>query len=134
MAVIHMPDWMTPREFKSPAVRKYTLVKSSSDPGGANTNIDYEQKLNPQQRQVVLAGPGPMLVIAGAGSGIGRSVSLAFLNEGCTVVLPGRREDALNETIAKAVPAGERVLAVSTDVGDPASVQALFQKTKGSQG
>lgn len=61
-------------------------------------------------------------------------MSLAFLNEGCTVVLPGRREDALNETIAKAVPAGERVLAVSTDVGDPASVQALFQKTKGSQG
>ena len=49
-------------------VRKYRL-KSAGPPAGANTNIDYERELNPAQREVALAGDGPMLVIAGAGSG-----------------------------------------------------------------
>ncbi len=68
MAVIHLPDWMTPQAFKGPVVRKYTL-KQSERSSGANSNIDYESELNEQQRAVVLAGGGPLLVIAGAGSG-----------------------------------------------------------------
>ena len=69
-------------------------------------------------------------IVTGAGSGIGRAVSIAFLQEGCRVVLAGRREDALNETISKAGSNGERALAVPSDVGDPSSVHALFQMTK----
>lgn len=73
-------------------------------------------------------------IVTGAGSGIGRAVSLAFLREGCTVVLAGRRADALEDTIAKAESTGERALAVPSDVSDPASVHALFQKTKEQYG
>ncbi len=63
-------------------------------------------------------------IVTGAGSGIGREAAVALLNEGYCVGLAGRRRDALEETAAM-VP-GANALAVSTDVGDPASVAALF--------
>ncbi|AMJ60307.1 SDR family oxidoreductase [Bosea sp. PAMC 26642] len=69
-------------------------------------------------------------IITGAGSGVGRSVALAFLKDGYRTVLAGRRADALEETIAlSGAPAGQ-ALAVPTDVTDKASVDALFAKTK----
>ncbi len=69
-------------------------------------------------------------LVTGAGSGIGRACALALHAAGYHVVLAGRRLDALNETIAAAPEGRERLLAVPTDVGDPASVKALFAKTK----
>jgi len=47
-------------------VRKYTLKSEKPAP---NPEPDYLKVLNPQQRAVVTAPPGPALVIAGAGSG-----------------------------------------------------------------
>jgi NAD(P)-dependent dehydrogenase (short-subunit alcohol dehydrogenase family) len=68
-------------------------------------------------------------IVTGAGSGIGRASAIALLNAGYHVALAGRREDALQQTIAEAGDAGQRALAVPTDVRDPASVKALFAKT-----
>jgi NAD(P)-dependent dehydrogenase (short-subunit alcohol dehydrogenase family) len=68
-------------------------------------------------------------IVTGAGSGIGRAAAVALLNEGYAVGLAGRRAEALQETADVAGPAGERALAVPTDVGDPASVRALFDRT-----
>ncbi len=68
-------------------------------------------------------------IITGAGSGIGKRTSLALLKEGYSVVLAGRRVEALEST-AEEASAGSRALVVGTDVRDPASVQALFSKTK----
>ncbi|HTY93742.1 MAG TPA: SDR family oxidoreductase [Steroidobacteraceae bacterium] len=69
-------------------------------------------------------------LITGAGSGIGRAVALAFLAGGFRVVLAGRRESALNQTLAAAGEAAGRGLAVACDVTDAASVQALFARTR----
>jgi NAD(P)-dependent dehydrogenase (short-subunit alcohol dehydrogenase family) len=68
-------------------------------------------------------------LVTGAGSGVGRAVALALLREGYAVALAGRRADALAGTEALA-PAGSRVLAVPTDVTDPASVRALFERVR----
>src|SRR5262245_37276294 len=68
-------------------------------------------------------------LVTGAGSEIGRATALALLNDVHTVVLAGRRAEALQETAARA-GAGARTLVIPTDVSDPASVHALFEKTK----
>ena len=55
---------------------------------------------------------------------------LSMLREGWSVVLAGRRPGPLEKTKAEAGADSERALAVPADVSDPASVQALFAKTK----
>jgi NAD(P)-dependent dehydrogenase (short-subunit alcohol dehydrogenase family) len=67
-------------------------------------------------------------IVTGAGSGIGRATALALLREGYSVVLAGRRPEALAETVARA-PKGSPALAVPTDVTDPAAVKTLFDTT-----
>ena len=46
--------------------RTYTIKRPATSPARRKA---YEEKLNPQQLEVVMAGGGPLLVIAGAGSG-----------------------------------------------------------------
>ena len=64
-------------------------------------------------------------LVTGAGSGIGRHSALALAEAGYAVALAGRRQDALEETAAMA-GTDARMLPVSTDVGDPQAVDALF--------
>jgi NAD(P)-dependent dehydrogenase (short-subunit alcohol dehydrogenase family) len=72
-------------------------------------------------------------IVTGAGSGIGKAAALALFREGYAVVLAGRRLDRL-EAVAQEAGDAKRVLAVATDVTDPASVHALFEKTRQSFG
>ena len=53
-------------------MREYVLRPAAGAPAG---RIDYARDLNEQQREVVLAGEGPILVIAGAGSGKTRTLT-----------------------------------------------------------
>ena len=76
---------------------------------------------------------GKVAIVTGAGSGIGRSVALAFLKEGYRVALAGRRRELLEQT-AKDSEAGERALVVQTDVTDANSVHALFAATRNKFG
>ncbi|MCA3130641.1 MAG: SDR family oxidoreductase [Betaproteobacteria bacterium] len=76
---------------------------------------------------------GKVAVITGAGTGIGKSVALAFLADGYSVALAGRRREALEQVAAQS-GAGARALPVPTDVADPASVKALFDTVKSAFG
>ncbi len=73
---------------------------------------------------------GKIALVTGAGSGIGRAVSLALQSAGYSVVLAGRRAEPLERTAASASAAGGRMLPVLTDVTSPDSVRALFAKTQ----
>ena len=77
---------------------------------------------------------GKIALVTGAGSGIGRATAVALLREGYSVVLAGRRPDPLKQTADAAGRDGSRALAVPTDVSDPASVRALFDRTKAAFG
>ena len=69
-------------------------------------------------------------IVTGAGTGIGKHSALALLQEGYAVALAGRRKELLEATAAEGKSAGSRALVVPTDVSDPASIRALFAKTK----
>ncbi len=69
-------------------------------------------------------------LVTGAGSGIGRQVAIALCEAGYSVTLAGRREEPLKETAALAGESGSRTLVVPTDVSEPSSVTALFDKTR----
>jgi NAD(P)-dependent dehydrogenase (short-subunit alcohol dehydrogenase family) len=69
-------------------------------------------------------------IVTGAGTGIGKCTALALLREGYSVILAGRRVEPLEMTAKEAGPFGSQARAVPTDVSDPASVRALFMKTK----
>jgi NAD(P)-dependent dehydrogenase (short-subunit alcohol dehydrogenase family) len=72
---------------------------------------------------------GKVAVVTGAGSGIGRAVSLALEKDGYSVALAGRRAEELQRTAGMAAAAGT-MLPVRTDVSDPASVKNLFAATR----
>lgn len=70
-----------------------------------------------------------VVVVTGAGSGIGRSVVLKLLQNGHKVALAGRRQEALQETLAAAEQYASEGFAVPTDVTDADAVQTLFTQT-----
>ena len=74
--------------------------------------------------------PARVAIVTGAGTGIGRAVALALVEDGYSVVFAGRRADLLAAAVTGAGEAASRCLAVPTDVKDPASVSALFAATK----
>jgi NAD(P)-dependent dehydrogenase (short-subunit alcohol dehydrogenase family) len=77
---------------------------------------------------------GRVALVTGAGSGIGRAVSLALHSDGYSVVLAGRRASELEKTAARGERSENRMLAVPTDVTKPDEVGLLFAKAKAAFG
>ena len=78
--------------------------------------------------------PEKVALVTGAGSGIGKAVTLALANAGYAVVLAGRREEPLAAVAESAQKAGLRALSVPTDVSDPVSVKRLFAQVQDTFG
>ncbi len=70
---------------------------------------------------------GKVVIVTGAGSGIGAATARRFLQEGALVVLNGRREHKLHETLT-GVDAG-KALVHPGDISDEAYVKRLVEDT-----
>ena len=83
---------------------------------------------NPANQQT-----GKIVLIAGAGSGIGAAAARVWSKAGAEgIVLVGRRADRLDAT-AKELK-DSRTLCVSADMADEASIASLFPKIKAEMG
>ena len=71
---------------------------------------------------------GRSAIVTGAGSGIGRAVSVAFARAGADVALLGRRRDRLDATATEITAAGRTPVVLPVDVRDEAAVRAAVQE------
>ena len=69
-------------------------------------------------------------IVTGAGTGVGKSASLALADEGWTIVLAGRRKDPIEAVANEIKSRGGNASAIVTDTSDTKSVKGLFEKTK----
>ena len=69
-------------------------------------------------------------IVTGAGTGVGKSASLALADEGWTIVLAGRRKDPIEAVTNEIKSRGGNALAIVTDTSDTKSVKGLFEETK----
>src|SRR5437762_994694 len=81
-----------------------------------------------------MASNGKVALVTGGGSGIGKASAIALGKEGFAVVVAGRRPKPLQAVVSEIEGLQGRALGVPTDVGDSASVEALFAATKAKFG
>lgn len=70
---------------------------------------------------------GRVAVVTGGGSGLGRAMALEFARLGASVVVAGRRPEALEETVACIEDDGGVAHWKPTDVRDPEQVDAMVE-------
>jgi NAD(P)-dependent dehydrogenase (short-subunit alcohol dehydrogenase family) len=71
---------------------------------------------------------GKRAFVSGAGGGIGEATALKFASEGAGVIAADIRREAAEATAQKIAASGGRSVAVSGDIADPRSCQALIDE------
>lgn len=74
------------------------------------------------------------VLVTGGGAGIGRAIALAFAREGAAVVVAGRSEEPLNQTVKFITDGGARATASTADVTRSEDVAALVAGTVAAYG
>jgi NAD(P)-dependent dehydrogenase (short-subunit alcohol dehydrogenase family) len=65
-------------------------------------------------------------IVTGGGTGIGRASALALGREGYTVVIAGRRQKPLEQTVRDGADEGSRLFSVVADLSTPEGVELAF--------
>ena len=81
-----------------------------------------------------MAASAKVALVTGAGTGVGRAVSIALAKAGYNIVLAGRRKEMLDKVAGEVNGVGAQALAVPTDVSKRESILALFANVKSSFG
>jgi NAD(P)-dependent dehydrogenase (short-subunit alcohol dehydrogenase family) len=74
---------------------------------------------------------GKIAVVTGGSSGIGFATAKAFVNEGATVYITGRRKEALEAAAAKI---GQGCIPVTGDTSKQEDIQALYDQIRSDHG
>ena len=77
---------------------------------------------------------GQVAAVTGAGTGIGREISLRLAAEGADVVLTGRSTGAMEEVAGLVRAAGRRALPLAMDLRDPDSIAAAAKAAEAEFG
>jgi len=72
---------------------------------------------------------GKVAIITGSSRGIGQGIAIRFAKEGARVVVNGRSEEAMKETLDLIKKAGGTAIGVAADVSDAAQVKRLVSET-----
>ncbi|CAE6727201.1 putative oxidoreductase YgfF [Paraburkholderia aspalathi] len=70
---------------------------------------------------------GRVALVTGAGSGIGRETALLLASAGAIVVAADLNEEGAQQTVAQIETAAGKSIAVKVDIGDEASIIAMFE-------
>ena len=77
---------------------------------------------------------GKIALVTGGGTGVGKAIAEALLEDGYSVAITGRRREVLDAAVGEWREYGDRILTVAADISVPADVERLFAEVTGRFG
>ncbi len=84
----------------------------------ATTDSDSQRLLN-----------GEVALITGGGRGIGRAIAIAYAEAGATVCVTARTSSEIDQVVSEIEQSGGQAFAITCDVSDRSSVEAMIEQT-----
>lgn len=70
---------------------------------------------------------GKVIIITGAGTGIGKGMARAFAHEGADLIIASRNSENLEQTAAELAGTSAKIVVAPTDVTDESAVKKMFE-------